>query len=68
MRVGVLGTGDVGKALARGFVSRGHEVKVGSRDPGKAQAGGRKADASLDAEAWVGGYPKPAAIDAAWRS
>jgi predicted dinucleotide-binding enzyme len=34
-RVGILGSGDVGKALARGFVSLGHEVKIGSRSPEK---------------------------------
>lgn len=35
MRVGILGSGDVGKALARGFVSRGHHVTIGSREPAK---------------------------------
>ncbi len=35
MRVGVLGSGDVGKVLARGFISLGHEAKIGSRDPEK---------------------------------
>lgn len=35
MRVGILGSGDVGKALARGFVSRGHSVTIGSREPAK---------------------------------
>ena len=35
MRVGVLGTGEVGRRLAAGFRSRGHEVMIGSRDPGK---------------------------------
>jgi 8-hydroxy-5-deazaflavin:NADPH oxidoreductase len=34
-RVGVLGTGDVGRRLAAAFSSRGHEVMIGSRDPGK---------------------------------
>jgi 8-hydroxy-5-deazaflavin:NADPH oxidoreductase len=34
-RVGVLGSGDVGRRLAAGFRSRGHEVMIGSRDPGK---------------------------------
>ena len=34
-RVGVLGTGDVGRRLAAGFSSRGHDVMIGSRDPGK---------------------------------
>lgn len=31
MRIGVLGTGDVGKALGRGFIALGHDVKIGSR-------------------------------------
>jgi len=34
-RIGVLGSGEVGRTLARGFASRGHEVMIGSRDPGK---------------------------------
>jgi predicted dinucleotide-binding enzyme len=34
-RVGVLGTGEVGRRLAAGLSSRGHEVMVGSRDPDK---------------------------------
>jgi hypothetical protein len=34
-RVGVLGTGEVGRRLAAGFVSRGHVVMIGSRDPDK---------------------------------
>jgi predicted dinucleotide-binding enzyme len=36
-RVGVLGTGEVGRRLATGFRSRGHDVMIGSRDPGKAE-------------------------------
>jgi hypothetical protein len=36
-RVGVLGTGEVGRRLAAGFRSRGHVVMIGSRDPGKAE-------------------------------
>ncbi len=34
-RVGVLGTGEVGRRLAAGFASRGHDVIMGSRDAGK---------------------------------
>jgi 8-hydroxy-5-deazaflavin:NADPH oxidoreductase len=34
-RVGVLGTGEVGRRLAAGFASRGHGVMIGSRDPDK---------------------------------
>ncbi len=36
-RIGVLGSGEVGQRLAEGFRSRGHEVMIGSRDPGKAE-------------------------------
>lgn len=37
MKVGILGSGDVGQALGSGFVSRGHDVKLASRNPkGKA--------------------------------
>lgn len=34
-RIGILGSGDVGYALARGFSRHGYEVVVGSRDPAK---------------------------------
>ncbi len=34
-RVGVLGSGEVGRCLAAGFRGRGHDVMLGSRDPGK---------------------------------
>src|SRR5256885_10363237 len=33
MKVGILGSGEVGRALVRGFASRGHDVKIASRDP-----------------------------------
>ena len=33
--VGVIGSGNVGRALARGFASRGHDVMIGSRSPDK---------------------------------
>jgi predicted dinucleotide-binding enzyme len=32
MNVGVLGTGDVGKALGNAFIALGHPVKMGARD------------------------------------
>jgi 8-hydroxy-5-deazaflavin:NADPH oxidoreductase len=35
MKVGVLGSGDVAKTLAGGFLKHGHTVKVGSRSPAK---------------------------------
>lgn len=33
MKVGVLGSGDVAKALGSGFITLGHEVRLGSRAP-----------------------------------
>jgi len=35
MKVGVLGSGDVGKTLASGFIKHGHQVMLGTRTPGK---------------------------------
>jgi 8-hydroxy-5-deazaflavin:NADPH oxidoreductase len=35
MEVGVLGSGDVAKALAGGFVKHGHDVMLGTREPAK---------------------------------
>ena len=35
MKVGILGSGDVAKALARGFIKHSHQVMLGTRDAGK---------------------------------
>jgi predicted dinucleotide-binding enzyme len=35
MRVGILGSGEVAKSLARGFLTEGHGVMLGSREPAK---------------------------------
>lgn len=35
MKVGILGSGDVAKALGKGFLTTGHEVMLGSRDAAK---------------------------------
>jgi predicted dinucleotide-binding enzyme len=32
VKIGILGTGDVGRVLGNGFIALGHEVKMGSRD------------------------------------
>ena len=33
MRIGIVGTGSVGAALARGLAGKGHAVTLGARDP-----------------------------------
>jgi 8-hydroxy-5-deazaflavin:NADPH oxidoreductase len=38
LKIGILGTGDVGQALGRGLVSLGHEVRIGSREAGNEKA------------------------------
>ncbi len=40
MKIGILGTGMVGKALGTKLVSLGHEVKMGSRDANNAEGAG----------------------------
>ena len=35
MRVGILGSGEVAKALAAGFLKHGHEATLGTREPAK---------------------------------
>ncbi|MFA6016186.1 MAG: NAD(P)-binding domain-containing protein [Gallionellaceae bacterium] len=35
MKIGILGSGDVAKALAGGFLKHGHEVMLGTRAPAK---------------------------------
>lgn len=38
MKVGIIGSGDVGQKLGDGFVELGHSVKIGTRDPNKLAA------------------------------
>jgi 8-hydroxy-5-deazaflavin:NADPH oxidoreductase len=42
MRIGILGSATAGKALARGFLSRGHAVMMGSREPAKLEGFARE--------------------------
>jgi predicted dinucleotide-binding enzyme len=56
MKIGILGSGDVAKALAGGFLKYGHEVMFGSRTPGKlatdtAQSAATRAGAGTFADA-----------------
>jgi 8-hydroxy-5-deazaflavin:NADPH oxidoreductase len=57
MNVGILGTGDVGQALGRGFATLGHDVKMGSRNAsnekalGWAKSAGPKASVGAFADA-----------------
>ena len=46
MKVGILGSGDVAKALGKGFLAVGHDVMLGSRDAGKVKGWSEHAKAS----------------------
>ena len=35
MKIGIIGSGIVGQTLAQGFIAHGHDVVVGTREPGK---------------------------------
>jgi 8-hydroxy-5-deazaflavin:NADPH oxidoreductase len=37
LQIGILGSGPAGKTLGTGFLGRGHQVMIGSRDPAKLQ-------------------------------
>lgn len=61
MKIGILGSGDVAKALGKGFLDSGHEVKLGSREASKVAgwsdhahaSGGTFADAAAFGEVVV---------------
>src|SRR5258707_1339317 len=42
MKVGVIGSGDVGQALASGSLKHGHDVAIGSRTAGKLAKWGKQ--------------------------
>jgi predicted dinucleotide-binding enzyme len=56
MKVGVLGSGEVGQTLAKGFKDHGHDVRIGSRTPEKlrtfSEAAGIQAGTFADAAGW----------------
>jgi 8-hydroxy-5-deazaflavin:NADPH oxidoreductase len=59
IKVGILGAGDVTKALARGFIALGHDVKLGARSPEKldsfvAEAGSHASSGTLEDAATFG--------------
>ena len=51
MKIGILGTGDVGRALGNGFIALGHEVKMGSRDARNEKALAWASTAGINASA-----------------
>ena len=44
LKIGILGSGPAGKTLATGFLTKGHPVMIGSRNPAKLHEWLREAD------------------------
>jgi predicted dinucleotide-binding enzyme len=70
MQLGIIGAGNVGNALATGWIRASHAVTFGIRDPSAPQSGphgatyASVADASRDADVVVLATPWPAVADA----
>jgi predicted dinucleotide-binding enzyme len=70
MKIGILGTGDVGQKLGGGFVALGHDAKMGTRDPKNEKVkawvakNGSRASAGTFAEA--AGFGELAILATAW--
>jgi predicted dinucleotide-binding enzyme len=73
MKIGVLGSGDVGRRLGDGFIELGHIVKIGSRDPTKQEVvqwvsnhGGEEGKASAGNFADVVSFGEMVVIATSW--
>jgi 3-hydroxyisobutyrate dehydrogenase-like beta-hydroxyacid dehydrogenase len=45
MKIGIIGTGNMGRALGTGWARAGHDVLFGSRNPAKAKDAGLRLNA-----------------------
>jgi len=55
VKIGILGTGEVGRSLGAGFKKHGHEVKLGHRDPKESYADAAKfGEVALLCTPWAG--------------
>jgi predicted dinucleotide-binding enzyme len=66
-RIGIIGSGAVGKALAEGFHKLGYHVTIGSRDPGKLTDWADKFKGSIQTETFENAAQQSDAIVLATR-
>jgi 8-hydroxy-5-deazaflavin:NADPH oxidoreductase len=66
MNIGVLGTGDVGKALGNAFLATGHSVRMGSREAGSEKAAAWAAQASAGTFAEAAAFAELAVLATLW--
>jgi predicted dinucleotide-binding enzyme len=62
MKVGILGSGEVGQRLGDGFIELGHTAKIGTRDPQKVAAWVEKHDGTNNMKAYSGSFEEAAAF------
>lgn len=62
MKVGILGSGDVGRKLADGLIEIGYEIKIGTRDPTKENIVQWVHNHATDKKASVGTFADAAAF------
>ena len=67
-KVGVLGSGIVGRTLAEGFLKHGYEVMLGTRDPAKGEVPAWVARAPGRAKREPSARPRCSERSSSWRS
>src|SRR5450432_3362170 len=60
MKIGIFGTGDVGRTLANGFLATGHQVMMGSREAANEKALAWAKEAGAGSAASVGTFAEAA--------
>ena len=73
MNVGILGTGDVGRALGKGFITLGHSVKMGAREARNEKALAWAGEVGADGSVAPSPMPRPSGTSScsprsAWRT
>lgn len=71
MKIAVIGSGDVGQTLAKGFVAHGHSVMIGTRDTSKKElkwAKKHKSKLKVGSFAEAADYGEVAVLAVAWHS
>jgi predicted dinucleotide-binding enzyme len=67
MKIAIIGTGAVARALAAGYTRHGHDVRIGTRNPDNPDVAqwnpGAAADVAADADLIVVAVPGAAAVD-----
>ncbi len=66
MRIGILGSGDVAKALGTGFIRTGHEVMLGTRSVGKLKEWSGQTRGKVGSFEEAAGFSEAAVLATRW--